>query len=315
MQLIRGWHNLKKLTKRSVVTIGNFDGVHRGHQSLLQDMRQRADELKALSVVVIFEPHPLELFTPDKAPARLMKLREKLIALQANQVDVVVCLRFNRWLANMSAEGFVKDLLVDKLRAQTMVVGDDFRFGAKRQGDVALLQQMGEQYDFTVDEMPTYTEGEDRISSTRVRNALANDDLTTAEQLLGRRYALVGKVVHGDRIGRQMGYPTANLYLHRTKVAITGVFVVRVKINNEGEWLYGAANLGTRPAVKGTRILLEVYLFDFNRDIYGQNLQVELLHKIRDEQPFDSLEALKLKIDEDVDVARQWLVETLSSRI
>ncbi len=307
MQLIRGWHNLKKLTKRSVVTVGNFDGVHRGHQSLLQDMRQRADELKALSVVVIFEPHPLELFAPDKAPARLMRLREKLIALIANQVDVVVCLRFNRWLASMSAENFVKDLLVDKLQVQAVVVGDDFRFGAKRQGDVDLLKQMGQQCDFVVDEMPTLTEADDRISSTSVRQALANDDLATAEQLLGHRYTLVGKVVHGDRIGRQLGYPTANLYLHRTKVAITGVFVVRVKINSESEWHYGAANLGTRPAVNGTRILLEVFLFDFDRDIYGHNLQVELLHKIRDEQPFDSLDALQLKIDEDVDIAKQWL--------
>ncbi|MDF1654932.1 MAG: bifunctional riboflavin kinase/FAD synthetase [Coxiellaceae bacterium] len=308
MRLIRGWHNLKKLSQRSVVTIGNFDGVHRGHQSLLQDVRKRADELSALSVVVIFEPHPLEFFAPDKAPARLMKLREKLVALQENHVDVVVCLRFNRWLADMSAEDFVNHLLVEKLQAQTVVVGDDFRFGAKRQGDVALLKQMGSQCDFTVDEMPTLTEADDRVSSTRVRQALANDDLATAEQLLGHRYTLVGKVVHGDRIGRQLGYPTANLYLHRSKVAITGVFVVRAKINNDDEWHYGAANLGTRPAVNGTRILLEVYLFDFGRDIYGQNLQVELLHKIRDEEPFDSLEALKLKIDEDVGVAKQYLI-------
>ncbi len=307
MQLIRGWHNLKPLNKRSVVTIGNFDGVHRGHQGLLDDVKQRAQAMDALSVVVLFEPHPIEFFAADKAPARLMKLREKLLALQQHQVDVVVCLRFNRWLADMPAETFVTDLLVNALQAKAVVVGDDFRFGAKRQGDVKLLKRMGEQHDYVVDQMSTCLHEGERISSTRVRSALAKNDIALAEQLLGHHYTLVGKVVHGDKIGREIGYPTANLYLHRTKVAMTGVFAVRVAINQEGDWLDGVANLGTRPVVNGTRILLEVYLFDFDRSIYGQTLRVQLLHKIRNELPLENLDQLKQAIDGDVVVARQWL--------
>jgi riboflavin kinase / FMN adenylyltransferase len=307
MQLIRGWHNLKTLDKRSVVTIGNFDGVHLGHQSLLADVKLRAKSLNALSVVVVFEPHPIEFFTGVKAPARLMKLREKLLALQQHQVDVVVCLRFNQSLSSMLAETFVMDLLVDTLRASAVVVGDDFRFGAKRQGDVALLKRMGQQHDFGVDEMSTCLQEGERISSTRVRVALDSSDIALAEKLLGHHYTLVGKVVHGDKIGREIGYPTANLYLHRTKVAMTGVFAVRVKINKESGWLDGVANLGTRPVVNGTRILLEVYLFDFNRKIYGHTLQVQLLHKIRDELPLENLHQLKQAIDADVVAAKRWL--------
>ncbi len=307
MHLIRGWHNLKKLTQRSVITIGNFDGVHRGHQSLLRDVRKKADELDALSVVILFEPHPLEFFAPDKAPPRLMRLREKLLSLRHYDVDVVVCLRFNAWLASMPAEDFVKELLVEQLNAAVVVVGDDFRFGAKRQGDVSLLKQLGQQHGFTVDEMPTYTEQRDRVSSTLVRQILAAGNLEKAEVLLGYHYTMVGKVVHGDRIGRSLGFPTANLFLHRNKVPLNGVFVVRAKVEGDSQWHFGAANLGTRPVVNGTRILLEVYLFDFHRMIYGRNLTVEFLHKIRDEEMFDNLDQLKAMIAKDVKVAQQWL--------
>lgn len=307
MQLIRGLHNLKTLQQRSVVTIGNFDGIHLGHQTLLRDVRQRAIALKALSVVILFEPHPIEFFAPDKAPARLMKLREKLMVLAQHQVDVVVCLRFDHALASMTAQDFVQNLLVAALRAKAVVVGDDFRFGANRQGDVALLRQIGQSNDFVVDELPTCEQAGERVSSTLVRQALAKDDLATAQQLLGRPYHLVGKVVHGNRIGRQLGYPTANLYLHRMKVAITGVFIVRARVNDEASWHVGVANLGTRPVIQGARILLEVYLFDFDRLIYGQNLQVQLLHKIRDELPFTDWDQLKLAIDDDVQVATEWL--------
>lgn len=307
MQLIRGWHNLRRLAQASVVTIGNFDGVHRGHQTLLADLKQRAQQLQALSLVVLFEPHPIEFFMPAKAPARLMKLREKLIALQQHEVDVVICLRFDQRLAAMSAEHFVEQLLVDCCRAKAVVVGDDFRFGAKRQGDVNLLRAMGQQHDFVVDEMPTCEFADERVSSTRIRQAMAEDNLQLAEQLLGHHYTLVGKVVHGNRIGRELGFPTANLYLHRMRVAIQGVFVVRARVNDEAQWFYGAANLGSRPAVGGTRVLLEVYLFDFDRRIYGQNLEVQLLHKLRDEAPYDNLDALKQAIADDVVAAKQWL--------
>lgn len=306
MQLIRGLHNLKRLPA-SVVTIGNFDGVHLGHQSLLRDLKHCAHACQALSVLIIFEPHPLELFLKNKAPARLMKLREKLLALQDYAIDYVVCLKFDAQLAGLEPEAFVKDILVDRLNCKAIVVGDDFRFGKKRAGDVPLLCRLGKQYGFRVDQLPTLTQSADRVSSTRIRELLADNALLEAKALLTRAYSLIGKVVHGDKIGRTLGFPTANIYLHRQVVALHGVFVVRVRIQGEPGWYFGAANLGTRPAVGGERILLEVYLFDFERDIYAQTIEVQFLHKLRDEQPCESLAALKDMIAADVLAARKWL--------
>jgi riboflavin kinase/FMN adenylyltransferase len=311
MKLIRGWRAIVQALPDSVVTIGNFDGVHLGHQSLLQDVVARAKAANLVSVVILFEPHPLEFFLKKSAPARLMKLREKLLALQSYQIDYVLCLRFDARLAAMPAQDFVTELLVKRLSARVLVVGDDFRFGAKRQGDVRLLRELGQRYGYVVDQMPTLLEKAERVSSTRVREALAADDLLLAKQLLGRTYTLTGKVVHGNRIGRQLGFPTANLYLHRQVVAIQGVLVVRVKIAGEAAWHYGVANLGTRPVVGGKRVLLEVYLFDFKRDIYGQHLQVELLHKLRDEVMLPDLAALKTMIAKDVQDAKAWLADEL----
>lgn len=307
MKLIRGWQGLRQPLKGSVVTIGNFDGVHLGHQALLRDLVARASVAALPTVVILFEPHPAEFFAPLKAPARLMKLREKLLALSAFHIDYVLCLRFDAKLAAVSAESFVQDLLVDRLRAKVVVVGDDFRFGKARQGDVVLLRKWGRDGGFVVDQIPTFSEAEVRVSSTRIRAALAADDLKEAGCLLGRPYTLTGKVCHGNRLGRELGYPTANLYLHRKAVAITGVFVVKVQLQEEEIWRWGVANLGTRPVVGGKRVILEVYLFDFSRDIYGQHLQVVLCHKLRDELMFESLDALKRKIGEDVYLAKKWL--------
>jgi riboflavin kinase / FMN adenylyltransferase len=307
MKLIRGWHNLKKQLAGSVVTIGNFDGVHLGHQRLLADMNVLSKKYQLPSVLIIFEPHPMEFFLKDKAPARLMKLREKLIALSSFEIDYVLCLKFNAALAGLSPEAFVIELLVKKLQARSVVVGDDFRFGKKRQGDVTLLKKLGAHYNFSVDQLPTKLQSDERISSTSVRKALAADDLEKAKALLGRPYTLVGKVVHGDKIGRTLGFPTANLYVHRAVVALKGVFVVKARINDQGDWIYGVANLGTRPVVAGQRVLLEVFLFDFDSNIYAHNLEVAFLHKIRDEVMLDSLDDLKKMIEHDVVRAMAWL--------
>lgn len=306
MKLIRGLHNLHQLDA-TVVTIGNFDGVHLGHQSLLQDVKRLAAQQQLPAVLLIFEPHPLEFFLQARAPARLMKLREKLEALRPFAIDYVVCLSFNEILAAKSPHDFVSELLVARLGCRTLVVGDDFRFGKQRAGDVALLKQLGAQYHFTVLQLPTYEQAHDRVSSTRIRQALAAGELALAAQLLGRPYSMIGKVVHGAKLGRQLGFPTANLYLQRQVVALQGVFVVRARVNKEASWHYGAANLGTRPAVAGERILLEVYLFDFNRDIYAHNLEVQFLHKLREEQPCEGLDALKAMIAKDVSDAQAWL--------
>jgi len=300
MKLIRSLHNLNSSHHGCVATIGNFDGVHLGHQKILQQLIAKAKEFNLPSLVITFEPLPQEYFSAEKAPARLMKLREKIIALKEYGVDRVLCLRFNQKLASISAEEFVKTILVDKLGVRYLIIGDDFRFGHKRQGDFNLLQKMGMQFGFEV--MPTETvlfNGE-RVGSSRVRNALAEGDLALAKQLLGRPYYLSGHVSYGEQLGRELGFPTANIFLHRKVLPLRGVFVVQVHGLGDKP-LLGAANIGRRPTVDDEDFLLEVYILDFNQNIYGKFLQVEILRKLRGEEKFNSLEELKIQIAKDVE--------------
>lgn len=305
MQFIRGIHNLPKDYRGCVATIGNFDGIHLGHQSVLGQLAEEAADQGLPSLLISFEPQPMEYFQPDKAPARLTRLREKLQALRRFSVDQVLCLPFNRALAGMSAEAFIQDILVGALKIKYLVVGDDFRFGKNRLGDFAMLQQAGEQFGFRVVNMHTFSIDGERVSSTRIRQALEKGDLAEAERLLGRDYRMSGRVVHGEKLGRQLGFPTANIELHRKATPLQGIFVVEV-FGIEGEPLRGVASLGTRPAVGGTRAILEVYLFDFDRDIYGKHLQVSFLHKLRDEMNFDTLEALTEQIQRDVNDSKYY---------
>ncbi|MFV9669107.1 bifunctional riboflavin kinase/FAD synthetase [Pantoea sp. ARC607] len=305
MKFIRGIHNLNEQHRGCVLTIGNFDGVHRGHQALISRLCEEGRRLNLPVVVMVFEPQPLELFAGDKAPARLTRLRDKLRYMAEAGVDSVLCVRFDRRFAALSAQRFISDLLVEKLDVKYLAVGDDFRFGAGRQGDFPLLQKAGAEYGFDVVSTETFCDGGKRISSTAVRQALAADDLALAQSLLGHPFTISGRVVHGDALGRTLGFPTANLPLRRSVSPVKGVYAVEVR-GLTPEPLPGVANIGTRPTVKGLRQQLEVHLLDINMDLYGRHIDVVLKQKIRNEQRFASLEALKEQIADDVVTARHY---------
>ena len=308
MQLVRGLHNLRPQDRGCVATIGNFDGVHRGHQAILARLRERARELGVPSCVVIFEPQPREYFAPDTAPARLARLRDKLALLAEEGVDRVLCLAFNQRLCKLSAAEFVDTILVDGLGVQHLEVGDDFRFGCDRLGDFDFLLQAGVVQGFTVEAAQTVELDGIRVSSTQVRKALAAADFSLAEQLLGRPYRIAGRVLHGQKLARQLGWPTANVQLKRRRVPFTGVYQVSAEI--DGTLWPGVANIGVRPTVAGDGSAhLEVHLLDFAGDLYGRRLTVVFHHKLRDEQRFASLEALKSAIDADVAAARAYALE------
>jgi len=307
MQVIRGLHNLRPEHRGCVATIGNFDGVHLGHQAVFRHLRERAEEHGLPTTVITFEPQPQEFFSPDKAPARLTRLREKLQVMKQSQIDRVMLLEFNAKLAAMRADAFVEQLLVKGLGVRFLYVGDDFRFGKGREGDFHTLERAGQEHGFEVASMDTFAVGRERVSSTRIRQALTEGDLQTAERLLGRPYRICGRVAHGDERGRTIGFPTANIDLHRRVSPLHGVFAVTVYGPGDGP-LPGVANIGTRPTVRGdTRYLLEVHLFDFDRRIYGAHVEVEFRRKLRDEQRFDSFEALRRQIEQDAQAARACL--------
>jgi len=305
MEFIRGLHNLRPEHRGCVATIGNFDGVHLGHQAVLGQLAEKAAELRLPTTAIVFEPQPQEYFAGDRAPARLMRLREKLQAFQRLAVDRVLCLFFNDALASMPADDFIRRVLVDGLGVRYLAVGSDFRFGHRRAGDIDTLAEGGERCGFQVATMHTVSIDEARVSSTRIRQALAAGDLGTAEKLLGRPYRMSGRVVHGDKRGRVLGVPTANIYLHRRNSPVHGIYAVEV-FGVPGEPRPGVANVGTRPTVGGTRTLLEVHVFDFNESLYGEHVRVDFLHKIRDEERFPSLEVLKQYIQRDIRQARDF---------
>jgi riboflavin kinase/FMN adenylyltransferase len=308
MRFIRGIYNLPEDYPGCVATIGNFDGIHLGHQAVIGQLAEKAADMCLPSLLISFEPQPMEYFQPAKAPARLTRLREKLQALRRFSVDQVLCLPFNKALAEMPAEIFINKILVEALKINYLVVGDDFRFGKGRAGDFAMLQKAGEAFGFQVVNMHTFSIDGERVSSTRIRHALEQGRLDEAERLLGRDYRMSGRVVHGEKLGRQLGFPTANIEVHRKATPMQGIFVVEV-FGLEGEPLPGVASLGKRPTVDGKKIVLEVYLFDFDRDIYGKHLQVSFLHKLRDEVKYTTLEALTEQIEKDVEDAKAFFTK------
>ncbi|WP_018232922.1 bifunctional riboflavin kinase/FAD synthetase [Thioalkalivibrio thiocyanodenitrificans] len=306
MELIRGAHNLRPRHRGTVATIGNFDGLHLGHQAVLGQLAEKGAELCLPTVAISFEPLPREYFQGEKAPPRLQRFRDKLLAMRRFSVDRLLCLHFDRRLAEQEAADFVQELLVDRLGVRYLVVGDDFRFGRNRSGDFQLLLEMGRRLDFHVARMHSFQVDGERVSSTRIREALGRGDMDTAQRLLGRPYRLSGRVAHGDRRGRHIGFPTANLRLGPRPLAVRGVYAVEV-FGLDNEPVPGVANVGKRPTVDGTQNRLEVHLFDFDGDIYGRHLHVDLLGRIRDERRFESLEALKAQIARDAEQARQLL--------
>jgi riboflavin kinase/FMN adenylyltransferase len=307
MELIRGLHNLRPRHRGCVATIGNFDGVHLGHQAVIGQLAERGAALGLPVTVIIFEPQPLEFFRPGDVPPRLMRLREKLQALNRYSVDRVLCIRFDADFAAMEPETFINSVLVQHLGLRYLVVGDDFRFGKGRRGDFAMLQAAGRDYGFPVVNLHTVRADGDRVSSTRLRGALGDGDLELAEKLLGRPYRMCGRVAHGDKIGRTLGIPTANIHLHRKRSPLAGIFVVEV-FGLQREPLMGAASVGTRPTVGGTRTLLEIHLLDFDDHIYGEHIQVDFLHKIRDEEKYDTMDQLKARMQQDIAETRAWFV-------
>jgi riboflavin kinase/FMN adenylyltransferase len=306
MQLIRSLHNLPSERSETVATIGGFDGVHRGHQALLAMIRRKADELGLPTTVISFEPSPREFFMGEAAPARLQRFREKFAALQACGVDRFVCLRFDEHVRSLSPAQFVEQTLRDALGVRWLVVGHDFHFGREREGGIANLIEMGKRFNFGVDVCGPYVLYNNRVSSTLVREALASGDLQRAANMLGRPYGITGRVVQGKQLGRTLGFPTANIRLRRRVIPLNGIFAVRVT----GAGLQSApavASLGTRPVVNGVEPLLEVCVFDFNGDLYGQYLQVDFVARLRNELWFPSLDEMVVQMNKDAALARKIL--------
>lgn len=305
MQLIRGIYNIQVRHYGCVLTIGNFDGVHRGHQAVLEQLQQEGQRLGLPVMAMIFEPQPLEMFTMDQAPARLTRLRDKAKYLEKAGIDYLLCVKFDLPFAAKTAQAFIAELLVKKLGVKLLIVGDDFRFGEGCHGDFTLLQKAGKQYGFEVVSRSTFREGGQRISSTAIRHALDNGALPLAENLLGHPYSISGRVLHGEKLGRTIGFPTANLLLKRLVAPVKGVYAVEV-YGLGPDPLPGVANIGTRPTLNGVCQQLEVHLLDVKMDLYGRHIDVVLRMKMRNEQRFASLDALKQQIADDVVTARKF---------
>ena len=307
MQLMRRpGSNLNHFSDGCVATIGTFDGVHVGHRRILERVLDEAGKRKLPSVVISFEPTPREFFAGSEPPARLTRFREKFDELQKLGIDWFFCPPFDAAMECLEPDEFISRLLIDTLHIQYLVVGDDFVFGRKRSGSVADLQRAGAVYGFSVEQVGTVVEDSDRVSSTLIRHSLAAGELTAADALLGRHYSMTGRVVDGEKIGKKLGFPTANVNLNRRASPIAGIFAVRVDGLGPA-LLNGVASVGTRPTIDGTELLLEVHIFDFNRDIYGEYIRVEFVQKLRDEVRFADLEALTQQMHIDAAEARQIL--------
>ena len=305
MEVIRGLINIKERHKGAVVTVGNFDGVHTGHRTILQEMMRKATEMGTKTLLICFEPQPREFFDYYNAPARLTRFKEKVELLGELGVDMVLCLKFDERTRETTAEQFI-DIIGHDLAASAVYVGDDSRFGQDRGGSFQQLASAGKAYGFEVTSFETITHGADRVSSTRIRQCLDSGDFTMAQELLGHPYFITGKVVYGRQIGRTLGVPTANVQLHRYVAPIAGVFACECQVR--GSEYQGVANIGVRPTFDEAlpKPVLEVHLFGFNDNIYGDNVKVIFRHKIRDEKKFDGIEALKAAIYQDIETAKLW---------
>lgn len=311
MELIRSLHNLRDHHQKCVATIGNFDGIHLGHQAIISQLKEIAGKHDLPTVIITFEPQPQEYFSPEHAPARLTRLREKIEEMERLSVDRLICLRFDSELASLSPRDFVKRLLIEGLDIRHLVVGDDFRFGKDRQGDYATLEKMADEFGYQLEHTNTCSFAGERISSTRIRQALANDDLNLARELLGRDYAISGRVVHGDKRGKSLGFPTANMELHRLHSPVAGVYVTRVHImrcrQGADETIHPAVtSVGTRPMFDGEGMRLETHILDFDESLYAKHIRVVFLKKLRAEDNFSNVDDLIKAIATDIENARQY---------
>ena len=314
MYLIRGQHNLSLFKSRYPDislsgTIGNFDGLHIGHQAILNKIQNNAKKFRAKTIVFFTEPHASEYFSMvqnsnKNPPPRICPWREKVKLLEKSGIDFACFLKFNNAFRTMSPENFISEIL-DSINLVSFTVGDDFRFGADRKGDTDLLKDWGQKNGILVENTETVILDGQRVSSTRIREELLNNNFDNAEKLLGRPYTFSGKVVHGQHLGRTINIPTANIWLPNQRLPITGVYAVKCKLNNLS--LKGIANMGVRPTVGGEKPVLEVHLFEFNENIYSQRLQVKFIEKIRDERKFENLDMLKSQIQKDISIAKNIL--------
>lgn len=315
MELIRGIHNIRDQHRQCVLTIGKFDGVHKGHQTLLAGVVNTARALAVPSCVMIFEPQPVECLAPELAPARLSRWRDKYELIRELGIDRLLCVAFDRRFSEQPAEHFVSDFLVAKLGVRHLVVGDDFRFGKNREGDFQLLQRLSQPCGYSVQPTESFLIGHERVSSSAIRDALKAANFTKATEMLGRPFEFSGPVVHGQKLGRQLGFPTANLLLKRVRSPLLGVFAVRVKIVDDAKvdgnsrWINGIANIGRRPTLQGVKPQLEVHLFDFSANLYGKRLRVIPVRKIRGERQFDNLDALQAQVLQDIETAKSMITQ------
>ena len=314
MRVLRGLHNIPADFPGCAATIGNFDGLHLGHQGILRALKQVSRAQHVPTLVMLFEPQPKEFFAPHAAPPRLANLREKLQDLACQEVDYVLCLPFNQSLRSMPADDFIRDILISALQVKHLIVGDDFRFGCDRSGDYQLLAEAGRANGFVVQDTPTLELDSERVSSTRVRSELGANNLSRVAHLLGHPYRMSGRVVHGRQLGRLLDTPTANIMVRRPRLPLMGVYAVSVLLEDSGEQFHGVANVGVKPTVSGdARPSLEVHLFDFDRSLYHHHLIVEFLHKIREEQKFAGVDELRTAIENDKQAARQYFAALTES--
>ncbi|MEM7027384.1 MAG: bifunctional riboflavin kinase/FAD synthetase [Pseudomonadota bacterium] len=303
MEFIRGINNLSDNSSTVAATIGNFDGVHLGHQAILQTLKSVADKAGMLSTIVIFEPQPIEYFAPDSAPSRLTRLREKLQEFRRHNIDRVVCIKFDSNLANLSANEFVKQILIDGLNVKALIIGDDFRFAKNREGNFQTLVNAGAEYGFEVQKMQTFYSSGERVSSTLIREALATGQIINANQMLGRPYRISGRIVHGEKRGRKIGFATANIELKRYQSPVHGIFSGRV-FGISDEAMDAVIYVGSRPVYNGERVLLEVHILNFEQDIYGKQIQIEFIEKLRGDANFDTEEEMIKQIHVDIEHAK-----------
>jgi riboflavin kinase/FMN adenylyltransferase len=305
MRLIRGLNHLEPFPDGCVLTIGNFDGLHLGHQQVIDKLADKGRQLNLPTVAMVFEPQPLEYFLADHAPSRLTRLREKAIQFAKSPIDALLVLPFNHKLADYDAEQFISEILVKHLKVKHLVIGDDFHFGKARRGNFAMLQSKGLEFGFSVENSVSFELSGLRISSTLIRDALGDGQLAEAKRMLGRDYSVCGRVAHGDKRGRQLGFPTANIEMLRRNTPMVGVFAVTMS-GLDDKTYQGVANLGNRPTFDGgAKAVLETHLFNFSGDIYGRYVEVHFKAKIRDEIRFANFEALQAQIKLDVQAAQQ----------
>ncbi len=311
MRLVRHIEDMpfEQLRNGSVVTIGSYDGLHVGHRQLLGRVTDAAKQDGLPAVVMSFEPTPREFFATSSPPARLMRFREKFDALATSGIDIFYCPRFDLAIRDISADDFIRRILIHGLCARQLVVGDDFQFARRREGKIDLLRKTGEVLGFTVEQVPSVLVGDTRVSSTAIREALWDGDLRRARALLGRPYSMSGKIVPGEKLGRSLGYPTANVDLRRRQSAVMGIFAARVRGLGRGE-MDAVASVGSRPTFGGAKPILEVHIFDFDDDIYGQNIHVDFIARLRGQEKYDRVDDLVAQMRRDADNAKSILNAT-----